>query len=222
MAKGKGRRDGPNGWAPRRYINHKRKFIWFKNPKAGSTSILKILYDEGLIHKRPLHNVQKGDGFAFYKKDQRADYFKFGFVRNPWDRLVSVFEDKTKKVIGTRWSMKFYRKYKNHNFPDFAKAIAGFGEKKLLRLDRHIRPQFSNLNDLVGLDFIGRLENFKEDVTFAMGEIGIEVYPNQIPQKNKVPREFRHYSEYYDDETIKIVSDMYKKDIELFGYKFGD
>ena len=71
-------------------------------------------------------------------------------------------------------------------------------------------------NDNIVIDFIGKFENYEKDFIslFEKLNLEIDVVPHKKASKHK------HYSTFYDDEAIKIVADMYKKDIELFSYKF--
>ena len=34
--------------------------------------------------------------------------------------------------------------------------------------------------------------------------------------------EYGNYLDYYDEETIELVSEMYRRDLQIFNYKFGE
>jgi len=66
------------------------------------------------------------------------------------------------------------------------------------------------------LDFIGRYEKLNEDWKIVSKKIGSK---GNLPILN--PTIHGRYTQYYDTWCIKRVANIYKRDIELFGYKFG-
>ncbi|MEE2975632.1 MAG: sulfotransferase family 2 domain-containing protein [Thermodesulfobacteriota bacterium] len=161
-----------------------------------------------VIHKngtRSIFNLFnfKQESFKFYDPNMYKDYFTWTMVRNPWDRLVSAYINKASKKYGP-WS-----KFENLTFSDFIYNKEGIENSHTCIQNTQIPPD---------IDFIGKYENFQEDFDIICDKIGIPRH--ELPHKNA--SKHKHYTEYYDDETRQIVAEKYAKDIEYFGYKFGE
>ena len=86
---------------------------------------------------------------------------------------------------------------------------------------KSFEPQYdwiSDKKDNILVDFIGRYENFSTDWQHICSKIDFN--PDELTVTHKT--EHSHYSKYYDEETKEIVAKAFQKDIEYFGYKFGD
>jgi len=144
------------------------------------------------------------------------EYFKFTFVRNPYDRVVSCWKNKVCDREGDNTVRLKHGIDKNTPFKEFVKVIHGIPD---IRADRHILPQHKFLVDKKGKlipDFIGKFENLEKDYKYVMKKLGVK-NPPRLPRENKSKRK-KSYRSYYDEETRRLVYERYKKDFELFGY----
>jgi hypothetical protein len=212
-------------------ISHKHKFIYFSIPKTGSVSIRHKLTPFSDIESEPTGPYSHhGDASTLKEhfKEKGWDwntYFKFAFVRNPWDILVSYYFYQKKKVAD--WSasnpaaeedantFKIW-KHTIQTYPTFDKYVKHGGWLKLAG-----RLQYDWISNEYGkkiVDYVGRLENIQKDFDKVCDKIGIPRQKLGVSNKS----EHKHYTELYDDETREIVAEKYAKDIEYFGYKFGE
>jgi hypothetical protein len=164
--------------------------------------------------------------------EQFASYFKFSFVRNPWDRIVSEYKY---RKYPTKIDFKTYL-FKHLPTPGWSDGYC------------HIIPQYDFLFDENGrllVDFVGRYERLQADFTIVCDHLGL---PSQaVPHvhrslEKKRPETLRqylsqtwhslwdkqhkhtfgHYTEYYDHESREFVTQLYEKDITTFNYAFGE
>jgi hypothetical protein len=205
-------------------ISHRYKFIFTKISKTASDTIQLTLPQENSAHLGHWHLIDDID-------ERTKDYFKFTIVRNPWDRLVSfyAFCIKTSRTPAYN-NLKKFKDFvldstnKYHVDPKWCKHSPAL--EKLLSTERtkercRLESQLDWISDDDGkilVDFIGRFENLQEDFNIVCDKIGIP--HRKLPHKNKTKH--KHYTEYYDEETRQIVAELHAKDIEYFGYKFGE
>lgn len=138
-------------------------------------------------------------------------YFKFSFVRNPWDRLVSYYHFICKRYHvrgGPRISTDEEIAHNSFEYFLYHKKQHNF---------LHI-SQYEQLLDTDGnmaMDFVGRFENFGEDVKKVYSFLGVD-----LPVYHFVRSGHRPYREYYTYVTRDYVASMCAEDIERFEYSF--
>jgi len=187
-------------------ICHAKKFIWFRVAKVGSRSILRLFKDANVAldaeHPMSCH----------YPVHLYRNYFKFAFVRNPWDRLVSCWHNKV--VDHNYFNFPDETWVKMQDFRIFVDYI--IANPEIIQFDDHVCLQ-SNLIDLNQIDYLGRFERFERDLTEIVEILGLEQRPIARENASTYREEYRAY---YDDDLRKKVARLYQKDISIFSYQF--
>ena len=189
------------------------KAIFVHIPKTGGTSIEKFFGAKLFARTGKHHSVSQlrqevGD-------DDWNHYFKFSFVRNPWDRMVSYFNWRSQDLQNVDIKGRTFKEWLTFLLAeDFSSLTLNHS------FQSGIKPQFAMLadGDKLAVDFVGRFENLQYDFDRVCDRIGIE--RQILPHKNAMPRK-QHYTDFYDEESQALVRTLYLQDIECFGYEFG-
>jgi hypothetical protein len=205
-------------------ISHQHRFIFAAVPKTGTHSVRQALREHmsaedieqvGLfVNKRfpfpELAAIQHGhlslrQVRPYLGEQAFTDYFKFAFVRNPFDRFVS------------------YCAFMTRHQGIFEKDPRGLMHHVLFQMRPvqhvHFQPQHMLLDDGAGnllTDYVGRVEDMQASYDAMCARIGIP--SRKLDQVNSSKR--GDYRQYYDQPLIDGVAALYARDFELFGYEF--
>ncbi len=239
--------DAKTGETRRRYdskyvVHDQRRFVYFVIQKVACSSVktaLLPLFDLDTaryektwkngtrtirVHRlfdASEHQIDRPKMLAGLNGEYQS-HFKFAFVRNPWDRLVSCysnkFADRGKGLGGPQKQAAEFRP--GMPFAEFVEAVHATPDEEA---NPHFRSQHTVVCGPEGhvmADFVGRFENLREDfaiVTKKIGTPGLEL-PHRL--KSRRHRESRPYTDFYDERLKGLVHKRYEKDIETFGYSF--
>jgi hypothetical protein len=205
----------------------KKKFLFIHIPKTAGTSLRKVLNRHaagpGLLNflSRRITRLSPGLGQRFFYRwrtfephirfseaqgllpSQELDgCFKFCFVRNPYERLVSFFCH-----IETHFEHPYHERFKK--LGGFAGLVA--------HLEELAEPSqlFYTLNHKgqPAMDFVGRFENINEDYDHIARRLGIEA---QLPHLNA--KKGVRWRDFYNDALQMEVRRYYEEDFVAFGY----
>lgn len=210
-------------------VSHSSKFIFFAVPKTATHSIRSALQAYCNQNDWQQQALFRNNGKApqvipipeiaeikhghisvrqiqpLLEKHVWNEYLKFGFVRNPFDRFISVC---------------FFLNRQNPEFAanslEWMKSAMGhqrFQQRVL------VRPQYRQLisaNGELAMDVIGRYETLQNSLDLILQKMGLQ----SVELKVKNSSEHGHYHEYYDTGLKEMVEEFYQEDLKRFDYSY--
>lgn len=128
------------------------------------------------------------------------EYFKFCFVRNPWDRALS-----------------------NYYFCKGNGSVSNLDEYFKGNYGINNNYHMYTINDELAVDFLGRYETLNEDFDVVCKKLNIPFDGQLLNLKGnyKSPDvRKKHYSEVWTPEQSQIIAHKCSKEIALLGYDF--
>lgn len=206
-----------------------KTFLFVHIQKTAGISIAKTLHrtfpDTRKIGGRHARIIDQWDDLPTDVTHPDGSVFRFAFVRNPWDRLVSwyaMIEKNRRQNAWLPWRRPQIWDQALNNSSDFKsfvlnckETIDDRGTLKSFAFDQV--SYIERPDGELAVDFVGRFEDLNADLSHVWERLGVPDL--QIPHTNATPKR-RDFRQYYDDETAQVVAERFKRDIERFGYRF--
>jgi hypothetical protein len=205
-------------------ISHKHRYIFFATPKTATHAVREALhhysadddweqqalFGQYTIPIDEIAEIKHGHVSVQQLKPaldqaQWNDYFRFAFVRNPFDRFVSICTFLNRQNPGFQANSLSWMKMAL-NRPAFRERILVTPQSDLL----------SHANGDLGVHLVGRYETLQISLDTIFEHLGLP--PVQLNVRNR--SEHAHYHEYYDDQLRSLVEEFYQADLRQFNYSF--
>ncbi len=208
-------------------LSRDKQFLFIHIPKTAGTSIRSTLMDYadhpeqlwenrllallgihvnlvGPWHRRRFRpHCTARDVYRSLPRDVYDRLFKFAFVRNPWDLLVSLYN-----FIPGRPAHRYARRVARMTFAEFV-------EEWTRRPEIHQTRRLCSRDGRLLLDYVGYFEHLDHDFGVICDRIGVRA---PLPRKNQS----RHgdYRDLYTPALKNLVAERLAEDIEFLGYSF--
>ncbi|MGI7959511.1 sulfotransferase family 2 domain-containing protein [Campylobacter coli] len=197
-------------------FHDKYKCIFIHVPKVAGSSIERVIYQ---TDKWLVGHVKASD-YTKFDKDKFDSYFSFGFVRNPYDRVVSAYhylKNDSPDPCDIKWGRLHIN---NLTFEEFILSLQDEEFKEEILSKNHFSFQYKylcdkNMNILV--NFIGKFEKLDNDFKKILNILRRK---DSLVHINK--SKHLNYRDYYNSQTYKIIREIYRDDFEIFDYDLED
>ena len=203
-------------------------FVWLRVAKTGTRSVLHLL--TSLVP-----DLRSTDSWKPMPEDLcellRDGAMTFTIVRDPWRRLASAWLDKIaddggqdpERLLARTRRIALLGRLSSDEVraatTDFGAFVRTLPGSELYGSDVHFAPQ-SEILGRVEPDVVGRFERLDSDLRTILGRIGLPMDGIDVPHRNRTGSSSRPLEHWYDAGTREIVAQLYRADIQRWGYRF--
>ncbi|GAB4161282.1 MAG: hypothetical protein Fur0021_34300 [Candidatus Promineifilaceae bacterium] len=217
-------------------ISHRYKFVFLALPRTGSTTVRKIL--DAYSDVKSVHVTQTTAEFPFYHHisarelkrifdDRGWDWFayrRFCVVRNPFDRIVSLYHHYQKtnadrdKAKTSLYNFLKYLYFQVRPEMTFAEYVARLDPKG--KLTTTLMEFIGGDDGALLVDDVLTFENLATELPAYLQRMNISINPQEIPVLNASASR-QPYAVYYTNAARERVASLYAYEIERFSYTFA-
>lgn len=227
------------------FASPRHRYMYVETPKAACSSWKQLIVDvEGaqvndapvpyhretrldmLIHQR--RHVGVPDFFDLAEGEREGilsgagGWFVFALSRNPYSRLVSMFENKVRtgepgyRVMEARYGDRAYASARAA-FADFVCNVAADPDRQ--RMDAHLRLQSEMLMPgLIAYSQVFKVEQAQDSVAAFAAHLRAQGFEGPVVLERRNESRGRSWRDYYDAGTAGLVAQAYAGDFAQFGY----
>ena len=191
------------------YANEPKKFKVNRPLKTvnGKPNLLYDIWSSALLHAKA-REVKRELSEEVYN-----NFYKFAFVRNPWDWQVSMYHF----ILREESHIRHQLVRSMHNFDEYIEWLISEKNPFPKGTSKFQKDHVTDNDGELIVDFIGRYEKLEQDFDNICHLLNITAL--LPPSKNMVKRDYRLF---YTKKSEKIIEEYFRQDIELFGYTFDN
>ena len=218
------------------YVFEKYKVIFCLVPKVASRPWISLLG-----RYRTLSNYSPYGPTVRQFPPEKAQkmlqtFYKFMFVREPFERLLSAYKDKflhprssDRDPYITVFGKKIIRSFRPNasqealhsgygaKFPEFIEYILNLGAQE----DWH----WANYDNICGVcdiryNYVGHYETLQQDAKYALERSNLRHLRFSLIRPSRTEHELAHYYSQIPKAWIQRLGDVYRNSFEMFGYNF--
>lgn len=190
----------------------RKRVIFIHIPKAAGLSLYKAVFKIDSFGHETIRHYED-----FLSQRELKKYYKFSFVRNPYDRIHSAYY--YLRAGGREHAIDLEYAQMLQHINSFESFILDWLNKENIYKIQHFIPQtyfLKNYNNEIKFDFIGKFENLEQDFGVVTKNLNIDI---ELLFLNKTKSKKLNFMSEYTQEMFKVVNELYHEDFELLGYK---
>ncbi len=192
------------------FVDQKRKVIFIHNPKTAGSSLIRSFGYKEISRNNRFSHTRPQEAVAWIFQDTWPTFYSFTFVRNPWDRYVSLYHyQRSTEFARFSSSALSHTRARRYSFAEWLEVNEFSQEKSNWFGTPQIHWCWGVTEVFLYEDYAASIKRLSE----------MHGYPRDILKLNMTSR--RHYKEYYDSQAlIDLVARIDSEVIERFGYSY--